>query len=87
MPQRIPVQLKKLNYHHHQISCRKTENIGVEYRWDKVRNSIAHHNHKATFEETFGSLIVLASFMEEFPAALIAYRNGLRLGTNNSVLN
>jgi hypothetical protein len=77
MPCRIPLQLKNLGYIQKKVQCRDEEKIDIAKLWDKVRNSIAHHNHKATFEETYGALIILISFIDEFPNTLVTYQQSL----------
>lgn len=73
-PQRYPLQLENLNYVHHQKAGRRKEQISVADLWDKIRNQIAHHNYRPTFDETYGALLILISFVEEFPKTLQAWR-------------
>jgi hypothetical protein len=69
-PLRYPLQLKNLNYVHRQKTARINEQMDVNDLWDDVRNRIAHHKYKPTFDETYGALIIFVSFMEQFPKTL-----------------
>jgi len=57
---------------------RKLKNLGYEYSaedksfdfpdlWNKLRNKIAHHNKRPTFDETYETLKILVSFTKETP--------------------
>lgn len=59
----------------------RLKNLGFEYSaeerlfdidilWDKIRNKIAHHNYKPTFDETYETLKVLVSFTHKMPSIL-----------------
>ncbi len=58
-PQNYPRQLKNLGYKH------KSDDISK--LWNKLRNRIAHHNYKPTFDETYEALGILVSFIKEMP--------------------
>lgn len=73
-PLRYPSQLKNLNYVHRQAVGRESEQMSVEDLWDKVRNSIAHHNHRPTFDQTFATLTIFVQFMGEFPKTLQSWK-------------
>jgi hypothetical protein len=75
--QRYPLQLKNLNYVHHQRMGRRNEQISIDDLWDKVRNKVAHHNYKPTFNETYGALIILVSFIQDMPKTLLAYKSAV----------
>jgi hypothetical protein len=72
-PQRYASQLKNLNYVHRQ-SGREGEQMSIEDLWDKVRNPIAHHTLKPTFDQTFAALTIFIRFMEEFPKTLQSWK-------------
>ena len=57
---------------------RKLKNLGYKYSaedklfdfpdlWNKLRNKIAHHNSRPTFDETYEALKILVSFTNEMP--------------------
>src|SRR4030042_1551095 len=73
-PQRYPLQLKNLSFVYDQSAGRKSERMSVEDLWDKVRNPIAHHKYKPTFEQTFAALSIFVRFMEEFPETLQSWK-------------
>jgi hypothetical protein len=73
-PQRYPSQLRNLNYIQRQEMGRRNEQMNIDDLWDKVRNPIAHHNIKPTFDQTFGALIIFVSFIQEFPKTLQAWK-------------
>lgn len=64
---RYPIQLKVLGYSNKIGKQDNEEHIDIEVLWGKIRNDIAHRNYKPTFSETYGTLIILVSFIEEFP--------------------
>ena len=72
--QRYPLQLRNLNYIHRQEMGRRNEQMSIDDLWDKVRNPIAHHNIKPTFDQTYVALIILVSFIQEFPKTLQAWK-------------
>ncbi len=69
-PQRYASQLKNLNYVHCQSIDGESDQITIEDLWDKVRNAIAHHKYKPTFDQTFAAMTIFVQFMEEFPKTL-----------------
>ena len=73
-PQRYASQLKNLNYVHHQRIGRESEQMSIEDLWDKVRNPIAHHKYKPTFDQTFAALTIFVRFMEEFPKTVQSWK-------------
>jgi hypothetical protein len=73
-PQRYASQLKNLNYFHRQGIGRESEQMSIEDLWDKVRNPIAHHNYKPTFDQTFAALTIFVRFMREFPKTLQSWK-------------
>ena len=64
-----PSQMKNLGYEFCQKSQNKVQ-LNVENLWQKVRNRIAHHNYRPTFDETNETLKILISFVIETPTIL-----------------
>jgi len=64
-----PSQIKNLGYEFCQKSQNKVQ-LNVENLWQKVRNRIAHHNYRPTFDETNEALKILISFVKETPKIL-----------------
>lgn len=73
-PQRYASQLKNLNCVHRQSIGRESDQMSIEDLWDKVRNPIAHHKYKPTFEQTFAALTIFVRFIEEFPKTLQSWK-------------
>ena len=65
-----PVQLKNLGYNSI-IKHPKNEEFDVNKLWHEVRNKIAHHNYKPTFNETSETLKILISFVKATPQILL----------------
>ena len=61
-----PKRLKNLGYEY----SAEDRLFGVEVLWNKIRNKIAHHNQKPTFDETYETLKILVSFMHAMPTVL-----------------
>ncbi len=61
-----PLQIKNLGYEF----CQDKMQLTVETLWHRVRNKIAHHNYRPTFEETNKSIMILTSFIKETPVIL-----------------
>jgi len=74
-PQRYPLQLGNLNFVYSKNVGRESEQMSVEDLWDKVRNPIAHHKYKPTFDQTFGALTIFVRFMEDFPETLQSWKS------------
>lgn len=69
-----PLQLRSLGYEF----CQKNKNImqlNIDTLWHKVRNKIAHHNYKPTFDETNGTIVILTSFIKETPVILQKWKS------------
>ena len=64
-----PSQMKNLGYEFCQKSLNKVQ-LNVENLWQKVRNRIAHHNYRPSFDETNETLKILTSFVKETPNIL-----------------
>jgi len=64
-----PVQLKNLGYNSI-VKHQKNEEFDVYKLWNVVRNKIAHHNYKPTFNETKETLKILISFVKATPKIL-----------------
>jgi len=71
--QPYPLQLRNLNFIYHPKSTRKSEEMSIDDLWVKERPQIAHHEHRPSFDETFGALAIFVSFIEEFPKKLEAW--------------
>jgi hypothetical protein len=48
--------------------------LTAENLWHKLRNDIAHYNYRPSFQETYGALTILVSFVEEMPKVLQAWK-------------
>lgn len=69
-PERYPLQLKNLGYEADPESGNRDDQVSIEALWHKIRNDVAHRNHRPTFSETYGALTILVSFMERMPNTL-----------------
>jgi len=65
-----PQQLKNLGFKAKVENCRKTEQISVEALWHEIRNDVAHRNYKPTFQQTYGAMCILVSFLKDMPTIL-----------------
>lgn len=61
-----PYQLKILEFEYSTVE----KSFDVDKLWNKLRNRIAHHNYKPTFDETYETLKILVSFTKEMPKNL-----------------
>jgi hypothetical protein len=68
----FPKKLRKLGYTNNS-STEINAMLTVEELWSKVRNPIAHHNRKPTFQETYDSLCILVKFVQDMPATLMIF--------------
>jgi hypothetical protein len=73
-PQNYPRQLKNLGWQLCQKKDHNDESLNEDKLWNALRNNIAHHNHKHTFAETYGTLKVLTCFMTTMPMTLKAWK-------------
>jgi len=69
-----PEQLENLGYKPHMEKCRKEEQIETKTLWHTIRRDIAHYNYKPTFQETYGAMSILVSFMKEMPDILQTWK-------------
>jgi hypothetical protein len=70
---RYPLQIKNLGFKTALVSVAKDYQIDHEKLWS-MRNDVAHRNHIPTFNETYGALIILVSFMENTPHTLLPWK-------------
>lgn len=61
-----PDRLRNLGYEY----SAEDKLFGVDILWNKIRNKIAHHNYKPTFDETYEALKILVSFTHTMPSIL-----------------
>jgi len=61
-----PTQLKNLGYRSYQSN----EEFNIDRLWNRLRNKIAHHNYRPSFDETNKALQVIVSFVKEMPTIL-----------------
>jgi hypothetical protein len=73
-----PAQLENLGFTPELNNHRANEEMSVRKLWHGLRNDIAHRNYNPTFEETSGAILVLVTFMNEFPDVLIDWKTGER---------
>jgi len=69
-PLSYPLQLKNLGYKPYQENRNKEKRPDIDTLWHQVRNKIAHHNYKPTFNETNETIKILTSFIKEMPMIL-----------------
>lgn len=65
-----PKQMGNLGFSPNLDKNRKDERISLEKLWHSVRNDFAHRNIRPTFQQTFGAMATLKSFIEEMPDIL-----------------
>ncbi|MBX5328604.1 MAG: hypothetical protein QHH18_07500 [Candidatus Bathyarchaeota archaeon] len=70
-PRNYPRQLENLGYKYSAVN----KLFDVDTLWNKIRNNIAHHNYKPTFDETYETLNILVSFTREMPKMLKSWLN------------
>lgn len=68
-----PKQLQNLGFNPNLSNQRKDEQKTLEELWHEIRNRIAHHNVKPTFQETAGAINLFISFMNEIPQVLLSW--------------
>jgi hypothetical protein len=61
--QNYPRQLKNLGYEYPS----EDKLFDIDTLWNRLRNKIAHHNYKPTFDETYETLKILISFTRKMP--------------------
>ncbi|MCJ7761268.1 hypothetical protein MUP59_09050, partial [Candidatus Bathyarchaeota archaeon] len=76
-PQNYPRQLKNLGWQSSQGNNHNDESLNEDKLWNALRNNIAHHNHKPTFDETYGTLLILTSFVKTMPKILQTLETGV----------
>lgn len=69
-PQRYTKQLEILGFKPDLSKNKEDEQITTEALWHDIRNNIAHHNIKPTFQQTYGAIYILNSFLREMPEIL-----------------
>ena len=69
-PVRYPKQLENIGFKPNLAKNRKDEQITTEALWHEIRRNIAHYNHKPTFQQTYGAIYILNSFIKEMPEIL-----------------
>ena len=67
---RYPEQMENLGFNPNLDKNRNDERITLEKLWHSVRNDFAHRNIRPTFQQTFGAMTTLKSFVEEMPEIL-----------------
>jgi len=67
-----PQQLENLGLKLQERSV--NDSLTTERLWHELRNSIAHHNHRASFQETYDTLAIVVSFTKELPKTLQAWK-------------
>jgi hypothetical protein len=72
--QNYPRQLKNLGWQLRRTRDQNDESLDEDQVWNTLRNNIAHHNHKPTFAETYGTLKVLTCFLTTMPMTLKAWK-------------
>jgi hypothetical protein len=73
-PRRYPEQMDNLGFSPNLDKNRSEENITLETLWHVIRNDFAHRNIRPTFQQTFGAMKILKSFVEEMPEILQGWK-------------
>jgi len=69
-----PKQMENLGFSPNLDKNRNDEKIKLEKLWHSVRNDFAHRNIRPTFQQTFGAMTILKSFVEEMPEVLQGWK-------------
>jgi hypothetical protein len=73
-PKRYPEQMENLGFIPNFDNNRAEENITLETLWHVIRNDFVHRNTRPTFQQTFGAMKILKSFVEEIPEILQGWK-------------
>jgi len=73
-PVRYPKQLQNLGFKLALEKNKKDEQITTEVLWHEIRNNVAHYNYRPTFQQTYGAIYILISFITEMPDILQDWR-------------
>jgi hypothetical protein len=69
-PQRYPKQLEALGFKLDLAKNKKNEQVTTEALWHDIRRNIAHYTYRPTFQQTYGAIYILTSFLREMPEVL-----------------
>jgi hypothetical protein len=69
-PQRYPKQLEVLGFKLDLAKNKKNEQVTTEALWHDIRRNIAHYTYRPTFQQTYGAIYILTSFLREMPEIL-----------------
>jgi hypothetical protein len=73
-PLRYPKQLQNLGFKLALEKNKKEEQITTEILWHEIRKNVAHYNYRPTFQQTYGAIYILISFITEMPDILQDWR-------------